>query len=575
MRLLCAKTLQFHEPPYGKIPKYAILSHCWGSNELSHQAMRDAISHDRMKSEVDPIWRKSGFVKIYNFSRQALEDGHEFIWVDTCCIDKSSSAELQEAINSMYHWYRDSEVCYAYLDDVSIPRSRRSRRRARNIFGAICLKSLGNSKWFTRGWTLQELLAPRKLVFWDREWRRIGTLGELAQEIETITSIPIDDFSRDGREDRVKLWEARVARRMAWAANRETTRVEDSAYSLLGLFDVYMPMLYGEGQRAFQRLQEEILKVRDDSSILAWSSIDTDMDFASNGLAISPAHFQKYPKLVGSQKSCPLFVEFNARMMPRGLQVTLKIQKDVNDQGFGYAVLMETTRRHPQSVCLVLPIIFTRLSSRPGQTNECIRLSDPLWVSSTFLRKARPIHTCFIRNVQAEDLRRSRVGFSLRSRVWEAYATSFTYPIQTKPGHRHFPALFGGLPASTVGESKHTFVLELEERTRPSQRFVILIDYHCVDGNSITVTAITVMKLRKPINLTLASRLAMNQDFRSHFKLHNSLPCHGSHVLKTDIIDINRFVGYWIHPQDDELDTLPSQLAIPPATMALRAAIHR
>lgn len=230
MRLLCAKTLQFHEPPYGKAPKYAILSYRWGGDELSHQAMRAAVGHGRMKSE-DPIRRKTGFMKIYNFSRQALEDGYEYIWVDTCCIDKSGSAELQEAINSMYQWYKDSEVCYAYLDDVSIPRSRRRHRVTRNAFGAIYTKSFQNSKWFTRGWTLQELLAPQKLVFVDQEWRRIGTLGELAQEIQTITSIPIDNFSQDQREDRVKLWEVQVARCMAWAVNRETTQVKDYLFA--------------------------------------------------------------------------------------------------------------------------------------------------------------------------------------------------------------------------------------------------------------------------------------------------------------------------------------------------------
>lgn len=224
------------------IPPYAILSHRWTCDEVSFQDVINGAATLR-----------SGWLKIDNFCTQVCTDGIPVahVWIDTCCIDKSNNSELSEAINSMYKWYLQAEVCYAYLADVSSGNEIEFR----------------NSAWFRRGWTLQELLAPNDVQFFDQNWRPLGTKLELGELITQITGIPPDALEHfDSRRSRHS-----VADRMSWAAQRQTTREEDTAYCLFGLFGVNMPLLYGEGARAFLRLQEEILKTSEDLSIFAWS----------------------------------------------------------------------------------------------------------------------------------------------------------------------------------------------------------------------------------------------------------------------------------------------------------------
>ncbi|KAI6138370.1 hypothetical protein BKA82DRAFT_58501, partial [Pisolithus tinctorius] len=182
----------------------------------------------------------------------AVKDGYEWLWIDTCCIDKRSSSELSEAINSMFRWYRDAQVCYAYLNDVDesdIPTGR-------------------DYHWFpdgSCGWTLQELIAPKQVEYFNEDWVSIGNKQDLASRLQRITGIPAKVL-------RVGLAAKRlcVAQIMSWGAEWETTRLEDRAYSLIGLFGVNMPMLYGEVKKAFQRLQWEIIRVSNDQSIFAW-----------------------------------------------------------------------------------------------------------------------------------------------------------------------------------------------------------------------------------------------------------------------------------------------------------------
>jgi hypothetical protein len=176
-------------------------------------------------------------------------------WIDSCCIDKSSSAELSEAINSMYKWYANAQVCYAYLSDVDVDQNAESALRL--------------SQWFSRGWTLQELLAPRVVQFYDKNWLEIGTKQSLSWLLAEITGIGSGSLSGD------KVLTC-IAQKMSWAARRKTTRAEDLAYCLMGLFDVNMPLLYGEGgQKAFIRLQTEIMATTTDESIFAWSYPET------------------------------------------------------------------------------------------------------------------------------------------------------------------------------------------------------------------------------------------------------------------------------------------------------------
>ena len=207
-----------------------------------------------------PIWKRVSLtvrwdVKKIQFScAQAAKDGYGYIWVDTCCIDKSSSAELSEAINSMYKWYQNAEKCYAYLADVPTGADLWPKQ-----------SSFRRSRWFTRGWTLQELIAPSNLIFYSAEWLYLGTRYVLSSLLTEITGVDYTILAgARGIEN------ASIAKKMSWASNRVTTRVEDIAYCLMGLFAVNMPMLYGEGDRAFIRLQEEIIKNSDDQSLFAW-----------------------------------------------------------------------------------------------------------------------------------------------------------------------------------------------------------------------------------------------------------------------------------------------------------------
>lgn len=183
--------------------------------------------------------------------------------MDTSCIDKASSTELSEAINSMFAWYRDAAVCYAYLADVL---TSGDPRRPGSAFRY--------SRWFTHGWTLQELIAPRIVVFLSREWDVIGTKESLADLIEDITGIDCDVLTHRKSHNDIS-----VAARMSWAAQRITTRVEDHAYCLLGIFNIVMHPIYGEGEHAFIRLQEEILRRIPDDSIFAWESHVYDTTF--------------------------------------------------------------------------------------------------------------------------------------------------------------------------------------------------------------------------------------------------------------------------------------------------------
>ena len=183
------------------------------------------------------------------------------VWVDTCCIDKRSSAELSEAVNSMYRWYEDAQVCYAYLHDVSGP----SFPTVEDEESYLC--SYGWPEWFSRGWTLQELIAPSNVQFFNKDWQSIGDKKALAPTLRNITEVP-EHILIDGLRGNRPC----VAQIMSWAANRITTRVEDRAYSLMGLLDVNMPMLYGEGKKAFRRLQLEVIRASDDQSIFAWDN---------------------------------------------------------------------------------------------------------------------------------------------------------------------------------------------------------------------------------------------------------------------------------------------------------------
>ncbi|KAH9239310.1 hypothetical protein K456DRAFT_1278621 [Colletotrichum gloeosporioides 23] len=250
MKLLNCTSLEIEEYYGSSIPeKYAILSHTWESGEASFQ---DVGNTEAMAS-------KPGWAKINQTCRLALEQGYSYAWIDTCCIDKTNFTELVEAINSMFKWYARSTICYAYLADVGGARTTR----------------LQGSRWFTRGWTLQELIAPSSVEFYDVDWKFLGTRADLSDELQERTGIDKEFLTNVTESVEDMLPDIPIARRMSWAADRITTREEDLAYCLLGVFGVNMPLLYGEGSRAFIRLQEEIIKETHDTSIFAWSHSKT------------------------------------------------------------------------------------------------------------------------------------------------------------------------------------------------------------------------------------------------------------------------------------------------------------
>ncbi|KAI0881817.1 HET-domain-containing protein [Annulohypoxylon maeteangense] len=387
MRLLQVHTRQLEEFNGQPAPPYAILSHTWQKHEIT---FRDISNPDHTSYEQ--------YTKIDGCCRQAAKDGLDYVWIDTCCIDKSSSAELSEGINSMFRWYRQSRICYIYLSDVSAdddPFSDDSEFR--------------NSRWFRRGWTLQELLAPMELIFFDSLWNelnigrinrslepnraqnlqaafthqehylnRLGLLY-LLSEITNIPRIALDsgDFSQFC-----------AAARLAWAADRETTRVEDRAYSLLGLLEVNMPLLYGEGNKAFTRLQEEVIKSRDDDSLLAWGYRLTPKTqprlHADPVLAQSPSDFKhchSFQKLQTEETSpdVPLTTTHSA-MTNIGMQMAIPLRPIDSKNRVFIAILrclIPGTFDHRNH--LVLPLVRTKggdknhYSRAPGSPPFLIR----------------------------------------------------------------------------------------------------------------------------------------------------------------------------------------------------------
>ncbi|KAL9607472.1 MAG: hypothetical protein Q9167_007619 [Letrouitia subvulpina] len=292
MYLLNTSSIQLHYFQQAYKVKYAILSHTWGEEEVSFEQVQNGnCTH------------LAGYKKIKAACALASKDGWRWMWIDTCCIDKKSSAELSEAINSMYHWYREAVVCYAYLEDVSlyIPLSTKFRK----------------SRWFTRGWTLQELLAPRLVIFHDRDWIPIGSKSSLQAEVSAATGIRIDHLH--------KPQAASAAQKLSWASQRSTTRLEDEAYCLLGLFDVNMPLVYGEGRKAFRRLQEEIINSSNDHSIFAWDDESAAKSFGFNDwelssmLAFSPGRFMNSGSIIQCGDSCR-----PSSFVNRGVSIMLK-----------------------------------------------------------------------------------------------------------------------------------------------------------------------------------------------------------------------------------------------------------
>ncbi|KAI1327593.1 HET-domain-containing protein [Xylariaceae sp. FL0255] len=361
MRLINCQTLELEEF-VRDTPRYAVLSHTWGDDEVTFADMQKGEG-ERMLMDNDDTWQpnaqhRAGYAKIEQTCRLALSQGIMYAWVDTCCIDKSSSSELSEAINSMFAWYRDSAVCYAWLFDFKRDadfnltdrmviasfeehefmrengvyddprqltttelemRDHNNKLEMRDRVNKLEIrdrvnKVLKTCRWFSRGWALQELIAPKHVEFYDRSWKFFGTKTDLAPILSYVTAIDVAVLKGGS------LSNVLIGRRMSWASNRQTTRVEDMAYCLLGLFDITMPLLYGEGEKAFVRLQEELIKSSNDLSIFAWTAPLNDQRQYRSLWASSPKDFTSCKWLVKPA------LEWNGRgdfsITSRGLRTT-------------------------------------------------------------------------------------------------------------------------------------------------------------------------------------------------------------------------------------------------------------
>jgi hypothetical protein len=538
MRLIHASTLLFEEFWGESTPKYAILSHRWETEEVSYREWRKATKNGHFAPH-DPLRSKKGFQKIHHFCQVALQNEHQYVWVDTCCIDKSSSAELQESINSMFRWYRDAQVCYAYLCDWP-PNPNETTHRSAGRNQVAC------SEWFTRGWTLQELLAPAAVVFLDRDWRPCGNRNDVALALEISAATDIRAaclcYSPDTDPATRNLWVS-VWERMSWASNRKTARIEDRAYSLLGLFDIHMPMLYGEAEQAFSRLQEEIIKAEEDCSILAWSALPHDRGFASCGLACSPDHFFLHNTF--AQACRPGQFELSPlTMIQRGLQVPLLVRRDVNDPSIGYVILHKD---HARTYYLVLPILFSKgdLYSFVVE-NECARISDPVLVPSGFMAKAKRKHICFLREPLGlhPDI---PMEIRLKHHVWRNFEVTFTYPPQLQKGRQSFPILLGKFNSS---HKQQTGALVIAIRNRANDnRYLVIAQYRILKQQ---VTDISVRVTKYPFEMTLPKAEALVH------RLHRSLePCdlyddRGRRIHHTEFLEIRQNDKFWLDGSDDE-----------------------
>jgi len=242
MRLLQRKPtgeIVFREPTSGDVPAYAILSHTWGKEEV-------ILEDIQVGARISKTVSKAGWEKIQFCAKQAAADSLQYFWVDTCCIDKKNAVELGAAINSMFRWYQNAARCYVYLSDVSKPDTGPNDQSSWE-------EAFRRSRWFTRGWTLQELIAPRLVDFFSSEGRWLGTKLSLESMILEITGIANKALRGDA------LSNFSIEERRSWAERRNTTIEEDAAYCLLGIFDVSMVPNYGERRdQAFRRLEDEI-----------------------------------------------------------------------------------------------------------------------------------------------------------------------------------------------------------------------------------------------------------------------------------------------------------------------------
>jgi tetratricopeptide (TPR) repeat protein len=324
----------------GEIPPFAILSHTWGAEgeEVTFKDLTEGTGKN-----------KPGYAKLRFCARQADQDGLKYFWIDACCIDKSSSAELSEAINSMFRWYNKATRCYVYLSDVPNPRDPTSTVES----------AFPDSRWFTRGWTLQELIAPSSVQFFSREGELLGNKKSREQQLHRITGINIEALQG------IPLAQFDTTQRLSWAARRETSVEEDAAYCLLGIFDIHMPLIYGEGQqKALDRLQRKIRK-----------SLNPALLGSVNAAWIVP--FERNPHFTGRQSQ---LVRVKERLFAKDHTTKIAITGlgGMGKTQLALELLYQTKEKHKN--CLMIWIPATNMETLyQGYRNVAQRLGLPGW----------------------------------------------------------------------------------------------------------------------------------------------------------------------------------------------------
>ena len=362
MRLLNARTLKFHEFSRNP-PRYSILSHTWGwdEDEVSYRDIIDSVGAGRR------AWSQ----KVIPCAARVIQDGYEYVWIDTCCIDKSSTVEVSEAINSMYRWYHDAQQCYVALLDVPVydtdPQANTSK---------FC-----QSRWFTRGWTLQELLMPKIVYFFNAGWKYLGSRNDLAPLLWNITGIGAAYLTNNDT-----FQKASIAVRIYWASRRETKRPEDQSYSLLGLFGVSMPPIYGEGaEQAFLRLQKQILETQADDSILAWgispglsSSLIIDKS-PSSLLAQSPSDFLFSGDVAATvnDSSTDMIATSSCIVTSTTALFQIRAYRCETEPGYGYIKLKCRLRVNDHGIIKYRSIAMPIAWSDTGGNEVCFRVRHP------------------------------------------------------------------------------------------------------------------------------------------------------------------------------------------------------
>ncbi|KAJ4355620.1 uncharacterized protein N0V89_003640 [Didymosphaeria variabile] len=314
-------------------------------NDSKDKLKQAAAIEDRekRKDEIEKLGlRTAAFDKLLQAIKLASDEGATHIWIDSCCINRDNSSELTEALNSMYRYYEEATKCLVYLHDFEGPSKPHDKKVSVESY------DFSKSEWFTRGWTLQELIAPKEVIFYNHNWHSFGRRSEkaVAKAICKITKIPEEVLN-----GKAQPYEYSVAQRTSWAANRNTTRGEDKCYSLFGLFDVNLTLIYGEGaQKAFLRLQEAIMSSTNDMSLFAWESTDTEEEYRG-ALARSPQEFRHAGELVHRRFLGPN-PEFS--MTNRGLKIMPLLSKRLDGTYFLPLNCAKTKEDSEQSLGIIL-----------------------------------------------------------------------------------------------------------------------------------------------------------------------------------------------------------------------------